>query len=152
MPGWRASSTSARGPSDLLRFRRLAEQARTGAASDVADLLEPALGLWCGGLADLDSPWATGVRHTLEAERFAVRLAWVDARLRQGRHTELVADLAVLAAKHPLDERVAGQYVTALCRSGRPADAFAAFDGIRRRLADELGTTSPTRPKHPGQS
>jgi DNA-binding SARP family transcriptional activator/tetratricopeptide (TPR) repeat protein len=125
---------------DLHRFRMLAERARTGAGTDTADLLEQALGLWRGAaLAELDTPWATGVRHALEAERLSVRLDLHDARLRQGRHSELLADLAALAAEHPLDERIAGQHITALYRSGRQADAFIAYDRIRRRLADELG-------------
>jgi DNA-binding SARP family transcriptional activator len=125
---------------DLQRFRRLAERGRTGASDAAGDLFEQALGLWRGdALADLDTPWAADVRHSLEAERFAVRLDRNDARLRMGRHTELLADLAALVAANPLDERVAGQHITALYRSGRQADALAAYDRIRRRLADELG-------------
>jgi DNA-binding SARP family transcriptional activator len=124
---------------DLHRFRRLAKQARTGGAA-AAELLEEALELWRGNaLADLDTPWAADVRHTLDAERFAVRLDVNDARLRQGRHSELLADLATLASAHPLDERVIAQYVTALYRSGRQADALTAYDRIRRQLVDELG-------------
>jgi DNA-binding SARP family transcriptional activator len=125
---------------DLQRFRRLAERGRTGASDTAGDLFEQALRLWRGdALTDIDTPWAADVRHSLEAERFAVRLDWIDARLCTGRHAELLADLAALVAAHPLDERVAGQHITALYRSGRQADAFAAYDRIRRRLADELG-------------
>jgi DNA-binding SARP family transcriptional activator/tetratricopeptide (TPR) repeat protein len=125
---------------DLHRFRRLSAQARTGTDAAAASLYEQALALWRGdALADLDTPWAAGVRHALEGERFSVRLDRHDTGLRQGRHSELVADLAALATAHPLDERVAAQYITALYRSGRQADAFTVYERIRRRLADELG-------------
>jgi DNA-binding SARP family transcriptional activator/tetratricopeptide (TPR) repeat protein len=124
---------------DLHRFRRLAKRARTGCVG-AGDLFEQALGLWRGeALADLDSPWAAGVRHALEVERFSVRLDFFDARLREGRHSGLLADLASLVAAHPLDERVAGQYITVLYRSGRQAEALTVYDRIRRQLADELG-------------
>jgi DNA-binding SARP family transcriptional activator len=125
---------------DLHRFRDLSTQAGASAGAPSATLYEQALGLWRGdALADLDTPWATSVRQGLEAERFSVRLGWHDARLRQGRHSELVAELAALAAAYPLDERVASQYITALYRSGRQADALTVYDRIRRQLADELG-------------
>jgi DNA-binding SARP family transcriptional activator/Tfp pilus assembly protein PilF len=125
---------------DLHRFRRLAQRARTDSGACAGDLFEQALGLWRGdALADLDSPWAAGVRHALEAERLSVRLDLHDARLRQGRHSELLAELDTLAVAHPLDERVVAQYMTALHRSGRQADALTAYDRIRRQLADELG-------------
>ncbi|WP_282916590.1 AfsR/SARP family transcriptional regulator, partial [Saccharothrix syringae] len=44
------------------------------------------------------------------------------------------------AAEHPLDERVAGQYLLALHRAGRTADALAHYRLVERRLARDLGT------------
>jgi predicted ATPase/DNA-binding SARP family transcriptional activator len=63
----------------------------------------------------------------------------VDADLALGDATRVVADLDVLADAHPLDERIAGQRMSALAKVGRQADALAAYDGIRALLADELG-------------
>jgi tetratricopeptide (TPR) repeat protein len=63
-----------------------------------------------------------------------------DVALRLGRHDTLVAELSALAEQNPLDERVAGQLILALYRSGRQADGLEQFQEVRRRLAEELGT------------
>ncbi len=48
-------------------------------------------------------------------------------------------ELDRLAAEHPLRETLAAVRVRALHRAGRTADALAAYDEVRSRLADELG-------------
>src|SRR5437763_580887 len=63
----------------------------------------------------------------------------VDADLALGRHAALVAELDALAAEHPLRERLRGQVMLALYRSGRQAEALAAYQTARRVLVDELG-------------
>ncbi|HVV19631.1 MAG TPA: BTAD domain-containing putative transcriptional regulator [Pseudonocardiaceae bacterium] len=124
---------------DLHRFRQLVGRART--AEDALPLYEQALGLWHGeAFADLDTPWLAATRTALEAERFAAELDHADVALRGGRHAELVGELAVRAGRHPLDERIAGQYMLALYRNGRQADALRHYQRIRSRLADELGS------------
>ncbi|WP_322746684.1 AfsR/SARP family transcriptional regulator [Saccharothrix syringae] len=120
---------------DLHRFRALA--ARTG---DV-DALTGALALWRGEpLAGLSGPWVEAERDRLRQERLAAEHDLVDARLAAGQGAELVAELAARAAEHPLDERVAGQYLLALHRAGRTADALAHYRLVERRLARDLGT------------
>lgn len=126
---------------DLHRFRWLVAQARS-ATDDRTRLarFDQALGLWRGtAFGSLDSPWLSGVRAAVDLERFAVTLDRHDLALRLGRHTGLVAELSALADAHPLDERVAGQLMLALYRSGRQADALAHYTLVRTRLADELG-------------
>lgn len=73
---------------------------------------------------------------------FAVRIALderIDADLALGLDAELVPELEALVTDDPLRERTRGQLMVALYRSGRQADALAAYEAARRTLADELG-------------
>jgi DNA-binding SARP family transcriptional activator len=137
---------------DLHRYRRLLADARAEDNDDRALVLfDRALGLWRDiAFADLDTEWLTSVRTALDAERRAGQLDRTEVALRRGRHAELVADLTTGAEQHPLDERVAGQLMLALYRSGRQADALRHYQQIRERLAEELGTdpSPPLRQLH----
>ena len=126
---------------DVHRFRQLSTQARACTdENDALALFDRALALWRGtALAELGSPWTASVRTTLEAERRAAELDRADAALRCGRHAELLADLSAQAAQHPLDERLAGQVMLALYRSGRQADALHHYQRMREELAEQLG-------------
>ncbi|WP_344523160.1 AfsR/SARP family transcriptional regulator [Streptomyces albiaxialis] len=128
---------------DLHRFRHLLACARERGTDDTraASLLEEALGLWRGEepFAGLDTPWLATLRDSLTHERRTAELDLTDARLRLGHHAALLTDLALRTTAHPLDERLAGQYVLALFRSGRRADALAHLQRVRRTLAEELG-------------
>ncbi|GAA2267203.1 SARP family transcriptional regulator [Streptomyces ruber] len=128
---------------DLHRFRHLVAQAGGDDVNDerVPSLLEQALGLWNGeAFAGFDTPWFNALRSTLHQERLAAELDLADARLLIGRHATLLPELSARVAQHPLDERVAGQLMTALYRSGRAAEALHRYDVLRRRLSEELGT------------
>ena len=63
----------------------------------------------------------------------------IAAELAVGRHAEVVAELTALAADHPVRERLHAQLMLALYRSGRQADALAAYRRARDTLVDELG-------------
>ncbi|ONI93036.1 transcriptional regulator, SARP family protein [Saccharothrix sp. ALI-22-I] len=127
---------------DLHRFRRLLAEARdTGDPRQTLALVDEALALWRGEpLAELDTPWARSVREHLHREREAARADRIDWALECGRHGDLLPELTTRAAENPLDERLAGQVMLALYRTGRPADALERYQHIRQRLADELGT------------
>jgi class 3 adenylate cyclase len=56
-----------------------------------------------------------------------------------GRHAEVVGELEGLIAQHPLRERLRGQLMLALYRSGRQAQALEVYREARRALVDELG-------------
>ncbi|HWO64515.1 MAG TPA: BTAD domain-containing putative transcriptional regulator [Umezawaea sp.] len=130
---------------DLHRFRRLVEQARGREDAQVLALLEAAAELWRGEpFAGLDAPWLDAVRTGLERERVAARLNRVDVALRCGRHTELLPELSALADHDALDERVAAQFMLALYRAGRSADALAHYRQLRVRLVEHLGTEPGT--------
>jgi DNA-binding SARP family transcriptional activator len=142
---------------DLHRFHALLAQARAtqDGRADIHDadqraaaLLEEALALWRGEpLADLDvdTAWLHALRVTLTRHHEAARLDLTDIRLRQGRHTTLLAELAEQTTRHPFDERLAGQYLLALYRSGRQAEALRHYRDLQHVLAEELGTV-PSRP------
>ncbi len=129
---------------DLWRFRRLVIEAAEARDDDRrgAALLRQALALWRGpALAGTDSPWLDAMRRTLEAERFTAEMDLNDMRLRQGEHAVLAAELAGQDAAVPGDERLTGQLMLALWRSGRPSEALRCFDRARKHLADELGAS-----------
>lgn len=127
--------------SDLHRFRTLVAEA--GAASDdgqAETLLRGAVSLWRGpALAGLPGVWLAGMRDSLEHERRAALMDLGDIALRQGRHSALVSELSEAATAHPADERLIGQLMLALYRSGRQADALRWFEQTRLRLADDFG-------------
>ncbi len=126
---------------DMHRFRRLVAQARAEAGPD-ADVhaYEEALGLWRGeAFAGIDSLWFASIRDALATGRLAAELDRNDVALRHGRHAELVGELTLRAAAFPWDERVVGQLMVALYRSGRQADALASYHDLQHRLDDDLG-------------
>ncbi|WEH33081.1 BTAD domain-containing putative transcriptional regulator [Streptomyces sp. AM 4-1-1] len=128
---------------DLYRFERLAgEGTRALADGDpatAAALLDDALALWRGpALADLPD-------RTALAARWAVR--HLDARrtrfaalLALGHAEKALPDLVALCDDHPIDEPLQALRLRALRDAGRPAQALAAYDEVRRTLADRLGT------------
>lgn len=115
-------------------------------ANDVeraAATLNAALGLWRGDvLSDLaDLPFVGSAASRLSEVRLAATEDWVDTQLALGRHAALVPELGVLVEQHPLRERLQGQRMLALYRSGRQAEALAAYRVVRALLDDELGVT-----------
>ena len=129
------------GELDLAQFERLAAMARVGQPDDTGRRLREALALWRGPVLDglrLEGRAAQEARRLNEL-RLAVLLDRVEADLALGRHAQLVIELSRLVAEHPLDERVCGQLMLGLYRSGRQAQALDVYRGMRQVLADELG-------------
>ena len=56
-----------------------------------------------------------------------------------GRADELVGELERLVAEHPLAERLRGQLMLALYRTGRQAEALDAYRSARVTLVEQLG-------------
>ena len=112
-----------------------------GSTTEAAELLRRALGLWRGEPLDgVTAPGAETDRTRLAELRMGLLEARFDAELELGRHTEIIGELASAVAEHPLRERLAGQHMTALYRANRSADALHAYQALRTRLADELGS------------
>ena len=131
------------GPSelDLAQFEQLLAEARRADPATAAQKLRRALALWRGpALADLQyEPFAQTDIARLEELRWTALEQRIDADLAAGRHAELVGELESLVAGHPLKERLRGQLMLALYRSGRQAEALDAYRHAQRELAEELG-------------
>jgi DNA-binding SARP family transcriptional activator/transcriptional regulator with XRE-family HTH domain len=137
--------TTASEDLDLLVFERDAgEGQRALAAGEMglaAGRLERALGLWRGRAFEdvaLDGE-LDGELARLQERRLLVTEAWVEASLALGRHDGLVSELRRLVVVEPLRERLWEQWMLALYRSGRQAEALAAYQQLRGRLVEELG-------------
>ena len=136
---------TARGQLDVDRFEVLVDAGRTalgeGDARGASERLREALALWRGPpLADFAyEPFAQAEAARLEEERLAALEDRIDADLALGRHAALVGELEALVREHPLRERLQGQLMLALYRSGRQADALERYQQARRKLTDELG-------------
>ena len=129
---------------DVHKFRRLRRQANALAASgdheQAVILLREADGFWRGqALAGIGGDWVARMRDGLEEERRAAILERVGCELELGRHADLVGELRPLLAQYPLDETLVAHQMTALSRSGRPADALSLYRETRNRLVDEQG-------------
>jgi len=130
---------------DAERFVSLGVQGRRllddGDAATAAARLREGLALWRGpALADLAyEPFARADAERLEELRLGAVEDRIDADLALGRHRDVVGELGELVAEHPLSERMRGQLMLALYRSGRQADALAVYRDGRDVLDAELG-------------
>ena len=126
---------------DLHRFERLVNKARGAEPPVTAESLREALALWRGPpLVEFAyEPWARSEIGRLEQLRLTALQDRIDAELALGRACELVGELEVLVADHPLSEHFCGQLMLALYRSDRQADALAAYRAARETLVETLG-------------
>ncbi len=104
-------------------------------------LLREALSLWRGPpLADFAyESFAREEIGRLEELHLSAVIEWIDAELALGHHADLIGELEMLVATHPLQERLRGQLMLALYRSGRQAEALQVYQDARRTLVEELG-------------
>ncbi len=116
---------------DLARFQRLVDDGQP----------KEALRLWRGPpLADFAyERFAQAEIARLEELRLACLERRIEHDLDAGRHADLVGELEALVVDHPLREQMRAQLMLALYRSGRQADALAAYQSARHVLVDELG-------------
>ncbi|MET9961486.1 BTAD domain-containing putative transcriptional regulator [Streptomyces sp. NPDC006326] len=130
---------AARDDVDVYRFERLVRAgAQAADPAGAAARYEEALALWRGpALADLPDPAAEAARW--ESLRLDARRGRLAAALDLGEAERALPELTALCAQQPLDEPLQALHIRALRDAGRPAEALAAYDAVRRGLADRLG-------------
>lgn len=130
---------------DSHRFEQLLDRARAALVRDepapaAADLRE-ALALWRGD-ALADHRFDDFAQHEI-ARLEELRIEAIEERLAAdlacGRDSDLIGELGLLVAEHPLRERLRAQLMLALYRAGRQAEALETMRSGRRMLVDELG-------------
>ena len=130
---------------DAARFERLAGDGRRalddGSAAEAARILDEALAIWRGpALAEFAfEDFARDEIRRLDDMRLSATEDRFESLLRLGRHGEISGQLDALVAAHPLRERLRGQSMLALYRSGRQSEALQTYRDGRRLLAGELG-------------
>jgi adenylate cyclase len=129
---------------DLERFRihtrRGRQLATLGNPARAAESFRHALGQWRGTpLADVRLDFAERAASHLEDERLGVVEDLIDAEIDAGDHDLVVGELAGLIDAFPLRERFWRQFMLALYRSGRQAEALRAYQRLRDTLGEELG-------------
>jgi predicted ATPase/DNA-binding SARP family transcriptional activator len=123
--GYRLAVTP--GDVDALRFERLVAE---GAVAE-------ALALWRGpALADAGD-FAGPYARRLEDLRLDAAVTLFTREVDGG--AARVGELEALVAAHPLHEKLTGLLMRALAATGRQADALAAYEALRTRLAEGLG-------------
>jgi DNA-binding SARP family transcriptional activator/WD40 repeat protein len=142
-PGYRLAAEER--SVDAHRFARLVELGRRALDDghpDVASAtLRDALGMWRGSAYAGFEQTRFGAAESRRLEELR-RLANEDrlnAELDLGRAREAAAELESLTQDEPLRERLWCLLMVALVRTGRQADALAAYARARALLADELG-------------
>jgi DNA-binding SARP family transcriptional activator len=138
---------------DLRVYERLAIAGRRALAAgdnaEAAELLVKASDLWRGPtLADVRAgPLLAPQIKRLEESRLTTVEQGNEARLRLGRHHELLSELSGLATQYQLHENLHAQFMVALHRSGRRQEALQVFERLRDAMKDELGL-EPSRRLH----
>ncbi|MEU6858251.1 BTAD domain-containing putative transcriptional regulator [Glycomyces sp. NPDC046736] len=117
--------------------RRLKAEGRLGEA---AAALRRALAEWRGpALADQAGPTVEAVRRRYDEHRLTLLERRIALDLELGRHAEVVEELGQIVAVHDTRQRFTALLMRALHAAGRTADALAAFEALKTRLAEKLG-------------
>jgi DNA-binding SARP family transcriptional activator len=130
---------------DLYRFEQFKDAAfaalTAGDAEAAATSFRQAIAVWRGpALADFAAePWALGEAGRMNEMRLQALEQRIEADLVLGRHAHLTAELETIVAEYPFRERLRGQLMVALYRSGRQAEASDVFHRTREKLVEELG-------------
>ncbi|GII85175.1 SARP family transcriptional regulator [Sphaerisporangium siamense] len=129
---------------DARRFEALTSLARrareAGHLDEAVSRYREALALWRGeALEGIDGRPVQAAASRLNEERILTNEDCVQLELDLGRHQQLVGELNRLVEQYPLRERLRGQLMLALYRSGRRAEALRVYRLARETMIEELG-------------
>ena len=130
---------------DVQRCERLIGEGRSLLAAGRPDqalaALSGALELWRGDvLADFQyDAFAQGEIARLGELRAAVLEERIAVEMLLGREAQVLGELERLVRDYPYRERLRGQLMLALYRTGRQAEALEVYRQTRRLLVEELG-------------
>ncbi|MGC5290077.1 BTAD domain-containing putative transcriptional regulator [Micromonospora sp. DT231] len=129
---------------DAVRFQRGIHSARQrraeGRTAEALTELAAALALWQGEpFTGFTGPFLEAARQRLVELRAVALETRADLMLDLGRHREMVGELVELVAEFPVRERLRQQLMLALYRSGRQAEALAAYREFGGLLREEYG-------------
>ncbi|GAA0639328.1 hypothetical protein GCM10010174_71760 [Kutzneria viridogrisea] len=136
---------------DLHRYEKLMAAGHSsmdqGQWRPAADNFRQALAQWRG-------PSLVDVEHGRQLESHVIKLnesrlyameRLIDAEMLLGRHHAILAQLAALVTEHRLNEDLRAQFMVALYRCGRRAQALETFRDLRDELVAEVGVEPSTR-------
>ncbi|MFG1713608.1 BTAD domain-containing putative transcriptional regulator [Micromonospora sp. NPDC049203] len=129
---------------DVVCFERGVQRARAaqagGRTAEALAEVSAALELWQGEpFTGFAGPFFDAARHRLVEMRAVALETRTDLELADGRDGELVGRLVELVTEFPVRERLRQQLMLALHRSGRQAEALAAYRDYAGLLRDEYG-------------
>ena len=129
---------------DARRFEELLARGRELAADDpqaAEDTLDEALAIWSGeALEEFKyEDFAAATIERLEELKLEAIESRISAALGLGNSAREVSQLQALVREHPFRERLTGQLMVALYRSGRQSEALRSFEHHKRAVGEELG-------------
>jgi DNA-binding SARP family transcriptional activator len=108
--------------------------------ADAMLLYQEALAVWRGEpLGGTASRLLDSAVIGLTERRLSAAESYADVCLRLHEHQNLVEDLRLLTAAHPLRETLHVRLMRVLAQAGRSAEAIEAYRAARHTFVDELG-------------
>lgn len=134
---------------DVAHFQKLLDRAAKVGAEEAVPLLSAALALWRGPtLAGLAGDEFLQHAAALQEARLGALERLASALTEFGRAQSTIPALAQAVARHPLRESLVRVLMLALYQEGRQAEALAAYQRARERLAEDLGVDPAPELRH----
>ncbi|MCX4763957.1 AfsR/SARP family transcriptional regulator [Streptomyces sp. NBC_01275] len=108
---------------------------------EASEVLDSAIALWRGrALEDLRTvPAFDSLGQRLDERRAFAHTQRLEIELELGNHKAVISEISSLIDERPTWENLYGYLMVALYRSGRTAEALAAYGRIRQVLVQDLG-------------